>query len=124
MADLNTDVRYIKGIGETRAKSLNKLNIFTLRDLLHYFPRGYEDRTQLINICELQPDIPACFRATVMNTPRVNRIRKGLDITRVQVADPTARLNLVFFNQKFAADQLHYGEEYNFYGTLSGDYGG
>ena len=38
MADLNTDVRYIKGIGEQRAKALGKLGIATLRDLISYFP--------------------------------------------------------------------------------------
>ena len=45
MADLNTDIRYIKGIGETRAKALQKLGIATLGDLLSYFPRRWEDRT-------------------------------------------------------------------------------
>ena len=45
MADLQTDVRYIKGIGEARAKALSKLGITTLQDLIGYFPRRYEDRT-------------------------------------------------------------------------------
>ena len=47
MADLNTDVRYIKGIGEQRAKALGKLGIATLRDLISYFPRAYDDRSAL-----------------------------------------------------------------------------
>ena len=47
MADLNTDVRYIKGIGEQRAKALGKLGIATLQDLISYFPRAYDDRTAL-----------------------------------------------------------------------------
>ena len=45
MADLNTNVRYIKGIGETRAKALEKLGVRTLRDLIGFFPRRYEDRS-------------------------------------------------------------------------------
>ena len=44
MADLHTDVRYIKGIGETRAKALAKLGITTLQELIGYFPRRYEER--------------------------------------------------------------------------------
>ena len=48
MAELSTNVRYIKGIGETRAKALEKLGITTLRDLIGYFPRTYEDRTCLL----------------------------------------------------------------------------
>lgn len=45
MADLNTDVRYIKGIGEKKAQALNKLGVFSLYDLISYFPRKYEDRS-------------------------------------------------------------------------------
>ncbi|MFR3323238.1 MAG: hypothetical protein ACLTR8_01305 [Oscillospiraceae bacterium] len=52
-----------------RAKQLAQLNIFTLRDLICHFPRGYEDRTKLVPIEKLEPDVPACFRAMVMNTP-------------------------------------------------------
>lgn len=40
MADLGTNVRYIKGIGEARAAALEKLGITTLGDLIAYFPRG------------------------------------------------------------------------------------
>ena len=43
MAELNTDVRYIKGIGEKKAQALNKLGVFSLYDLISYFPRRYED---------------------------------------------------------------------------------
>ena len=42
----------------------------------------------------------------------------------MQVADHSGRLNLVFFNQKFTTEQLQYGREYIFYGTLTGDYMG
>ena len=55
MADLNTDVRYIKGIGEQRAKALGKLGIATLRDLISYFPRAYDDRSALRRIADLVP---------------------------------------------------------------------
>jgi ATP-dependent DNA helicase RecG len=57
-----------------------------------------------------------------MNHPRTSHIRKGLDLTKVQVADHTARLNLTFFNNKYAVEQLRYGEEFIFYGAVSGDF--
>ena len=122
MARLSDPITILKGVGPARAKQFANLNIFTLRDLICHFPRGYEDRTKLVAIEKLQPDVPACFRAMVMNSPRTSHIRKGLDITRVQVADSTARLNLTFFNNKFAAEQLQYGKEYIFYGAVSGDF--
>ena len=122
MAKLSDPVTILKGVGPTKAKQLAQLNIFTLRDLICHFPRGYEDRTKLVTIEKLQVDQPACFKAMVMNTPRTSHIRKGLDITKVQVADHTARLTLTFFNQKFTTEQLQYGKEYIFYGAVSGDF--
>ena len=48
--DLKNDVKYIKGVGPARAKSLNKLGIYTLKDLITYFPRDYEDRSIIKDI--------------------------------------------------------------------------
>ena len=122
VAKLTDPVTILKGVGPTKAKQLANLNLFTLRDLICHFPRGYEDRTRLTTIDKLEVDRPACFKAMVMNTPRTSHIRKGLDLTKVQVADHTARLNLTFFNRKFTADQLQYGKEYIFYGAVTGDF--
>ena len=122
MAKLSDPITILKGIGPAKAKQFANLNIETLQDLICHFPRGYEDRTQLVTIDKLEADRPACFKAMVMNTPRTNHIRKGLDITKVQVADHTARLTLTFFNNKYAAEGLRYGSEYIFYGAVSGDF--
>ena len=121
MARLSDPVTILKGVGPTKAKQLAALNIYTLEDLICHFPRGYEDRTRIVTIDKLQPDTPACFKAMVMNTPKTAHIRKGLDVTKVQVADFTGRLNLTFFNQKFTTDKLQYGKEYIFYGALTSD---
>jgi len=122
LAKLSDPITMLKGIGPAKARQFENLNIVTLRDLICHFPRGYEDRTQLVPIERLQPDVPACFRAMVMNTPRTSHIRKGLDLTRVQLADHSGRLNVTFFNNKYAAEQLQYGREYIFYGAVSGDF--
>ena len=122
MAKLTDPITILKGVGPTKAKQFNQLNIRTLEDLICHFPRGYEDRTKIVTIEKLQPDVPACFKAMVMSAPRTSHIRKGLDVTKVQVADYTARLTLTFFNQKFTTDKLQYGKEYIFYGAVSGDF--
>ncbi len=124
MAKLTDPISILRGIGPTKVKQFEQLNIRTLGDLICHFPRGYEDRTRLITVAELEVDTPACFKAMVAGSPRTHHIRKGLDLTRVQLADHTARLNVTFFNNKYAAESLQYGREYVFYGTLSGDYGG
>ena len=122
MAKLSDPITILKGVGPARAKQFANLNIFTLRDLICHFPRGYEDRTKLVPIEKLEVDTPACFKAMVMNTPRTSHIRKGLDLTKVQVADSTGRLNLTFFNNRYVSEQLQYGREYIFYGAVSGDF--
>ena len=122
MAKLSDPITILRGVGPTKAKQFAALNIFTLEDLICHFPRAYEDRTRLVTVSQLEVDTPACFKAMVMNSPRTSHIRKGLDLTKVQVADHTARLSLTFFNNKFAAEQLQYGKEYIFYGAVSGDF--
>ena len=119
--DLYAPVSALRGVSTVRAGLFGKLGVHTLYDLLTFFPRDYEDRTKLLDIAQLLPDEPACFEAMVVSSPRLSRIRKGLDITRLQVADATGRLTLVFFNRPYLADTLHYGESYRFYGTLNAD---
>ena len=120
MADLNTDVRYIKGIGEQRAKALGKLGIATLRDLISYFPRAYDDRTQLRRIADLVPGEAAGVAAMVASPPTVSHIRKGLDLVKLRAVDDTGELNVTFFNQAWLKNNLHQGETYVFYGRAEG----
>ncbi len=121
MADLQTDIRYIKGIGETRANSFAKLGITTLQDLLSYFPRGYEDRTLTRPIKDLMPGENACVKAMVAADPTVHRIRGGKMLVRARAVDRSGSLDLVFFNQEYRKNSLHCGETYIFYGKVEGN---
>ena len=102
-------------MGPTRAEQLAGLGIYTLYDLLSYFPRDYEDRTRLVAIADLAEQ-PACFEAMVVSQPRTAHIRKGMDLTKLKVADHTGQISITFFNQTYLADQLKYGASYIFYG--------
>jgi len=106
MADLNTDVRYIKGIGEQRAKALGKLGIATLRDLISYFPRAYDDRSALRRIADLVPGETAGVAAMVASPPTISHIRKGLDLVKLRAVDDTGTLDVTFFNQDEAVAGL------------------
>ena len=118
MADLNTDVRYIKGIGEKKAQALNKLGVFSLYDLISYFPRKYEDRSVYKPIALTADDETVCVCALVADTPRLTRIRRGLDIVKLRAVDESGVLDVTFFNQSYAKDNLHRGESYIFYGKI------
>lgn len=121
LADLQTDVRYIKGIGEQRAKSLAKLNIRSLRDLIAYFPRAYEDRTAAKPIRDLQPGETACVAAMVAAPPTLSRIRKGLELVKLRAVDDSGALDVTFFNQAWLKSSLKEGETYIFYGKAEGN---
>ncbi len=119
-------IRTIAGIGPKKAALFAKLGIETLGDLLHFYPRDYEDRTRITPIASLEVDQPACFIASVVTTPQTHRIpkpgQKTLEVTKFAVADHTGRLNLTFFNAAYSAGKLERGETYCFYGALTGDY--
>ena len=116
MPELSTSVRYIKGIGEQRAKSLEKLRIFTLRDLISYFPRDYEDRRTFRKIRDLEPGETACVTAMAAASPTLNRVRKGMELVKVRAVDETGALDVTFFNQTYMRDHIRAGEQYTFFG--------
>lgn len=120
MATLNTDIRYIKGVGEARAKSLAKLGITDLRSLLSYFPRAYDDRRAYKKIADLIPGENACVRAVIAGEPKLSRIRKGLDLVKLRAVDETGALELTYFNQSYLKNTFHTGDAYVFFGRAEG----
>ena len=91
-------IRTLPRIGPKRAELFARLGIETLGDLLHFYPRAYEDRTQLLPIASLEVDQPACFIASVVTTPQTHRIPKpgqrALEVTKLTVADRAAPSDL------------------------------
>ncbi len=120
MADMNTDVRYVKGVGESRAKALEKLGIRTLGDLLGYYPRRWEDRSRLFAIRDLPEGEYACCKAMIAQAPRGSRIPGGRTVVTVRAVDDGGVLDVTFFNQAYRQDNLHAGESYIFYGKVEG----
>ena len=115
---LSTPVTEFPGIGPARAKKLEKLGICTAGDLLRYFPRGYEDRRKSVSIIRALEGEPVCIQAMVAETPRLSRIRRGLDLVKVKAVDHSGVLNITYFNQAYLKDALRPGEEYIFFGKV------
>ena len=87
--DLNEDVKYVKGVGPNRVKLLNKIGIFTLKDLITYYPRGYEDRSKPKNICECANGEVALIEAVAVSRFIDTRISKGRTMQKLTVRDET-----------------------------------
>lgn len=123
MAELDMNVRSLKGIGEQRAKALANLDIHTLRDLLSHFPRAYEDRTRVSPIASLEDGQTACVRAMVAADPTLSRVRRGMELIKLRAVDDSGVLDITFFNQSYVRSQLKQGETYIFYGRVSREAG-
>lgn len=120
MAYLDTDVRYCKGIGERKALLLNKLGVFTVHDLVSYFPRKYEDRSQFKPIALTCDGETACIQGIVADTPRLVRIRRGMELVKFRVVDESASVDITYFNQPYLKDHIRRGQCLNFYGKIIG----
>lgn len=118
MVDLNKDIQYIKGVGPNRAKLLNKLGIFSLEDLITYYPRGYEDRSKPKFICECEDKQEALICAVVCNKI-VNVRLKGKTMQRITVRDETGVATITWFNQSYLKDKFIVGNQYKFFGRIS-----
>lgn len=113
---LKSDIKYVKGVGPTRAEAFYKLSVPSVGALLRYYPRAYEDWSQIVPIRDLQAGENACIRATVCHTPTKIRIPGGTLLFKTTVTDGAGLLNLTFFNNKYIQNQLKEGEEYLFFG--------
>ena len=116
MADFNTNIQYVKGVGEVRAKAMNKLGIFTLGDLISFFPRTYDDRRRIKKISELEIGETVCVSAMVASSPVLSHVRRGLDIVKFRVVDENGQLNITFFNQAYVKNSFQTGDSFIFYG--------
>ncbi len=116
--DLNTGIRYLKGVGEKRAEAFAKLGIFTVGDLLNFFPRDYEDRRKILDISELRAGDKACIRARISSPVRTRKIRRGFSLAEFRAVDESGGINIAFFNQKYSVDKLVPGKTYIFFGKV------
>ena len=119
LVDLNKDVKYIKGVGPNRATLLNKLGIFTLDDLITYYPRDYEDRSKPKKICDVANGEEVLVQGIVQSKLVESRIRKGLTLYRTKIADDTGFMEIVWYNQSYLKNQIKQGQVYNFFGKVS-----
>lgn len=120
--DRTTNIQYLKGVGEKRAKLLGKLGIFTVGDLLRYYPREYTDWSKVTSIAAAPFDEPCCVKATVDHKPKGAKVSKGMTIYKTVVTDGESLMNITIFNSKYTAEALEAGEEYLFYGKVGGNF--
>lgn len=114
---LTDSIFNIKNIGEQRLKLFNKLNIFTIKDLIEHLPRAYEDRSNIKPIDELIIDDLNVFIGTIKKEAEVLTINNKT-ITKLIIKDETGEVNLTWFNMPYLKKYFQVSQQYIFYGKL------
>lgn len=118
---LDTDIKYLKGVGERRAAMLSRLGVFDVNALVRLYPRVYEDWSRIKSINEAQIGEICCIKGIVGSPVRKNLIRKGLTLYKTEITDGSGIMGITIFNSRFAAEKLTAGDEFLFFGRVGGN---
>lgn len=121
MIEQSTNIKFLKGVGEKRAKMLEKLDIFTVGDLLRHYPRSYRKWSDYVEISETNIGDTCCIKAIAGKTPTGVKIRQGMTIFKTDATDGKNVIRITVFNNKYMAQSIEQGKEYYFYGKISGN---
>ncbi len=102
---LETEVKYLKGVGPKLAQVLSKLNIYTLSDLLFHLPRRYEDRRQFRKIAHARPGEAITVAGKLVTADNI-KVRNHMTITKAYIDDGSGVMELVWYNQPYMKDVL------------------
>ena len=121
--DLKKEIQFIKGVGPSRVKLLNKLGIHNLEDLITYYPRNYEDRSKPVNISELTNGEEALISAYPVGRLNEIRIRGNLTLCKLMVRDESGTCQITWYNQGYLKNFFKRNERYKFFGKVKVSYG-
>lgn len=115
-----TQVRYLKGVGPKMADILSKIGIETAEDLVYYFPREYEDRSDPVPVAKLEPGKESIIKVELVKLSAA-RTKRNFSIIKGKVKDATGAVNVVWFNQPFLTRVLKPGISLFISGKLERD---
>ncbi|NBI06873.1 ATP-dependent DNA helicase RecG [Senegalia massiliensis] len=120
---LDSSIQYLKGVGPKRAAKLNKLGIYTINDLIYYFPREYDDRRKMKKIKDLINKEKVTLEVTVSGSSITLRPRKNITITKIPIKDETGICYMVFFNKPYIDKIFKIGDKIKVNGRVDISYG-
>ncbi len=118
MSNFETDIRFLKGVGEKRAQHLYSLGIDTIGALLRYYPRGYEDFSNIKQLFDCFNEEKVCVKARIISAITEHKIRANMTLYKFKISDGTAYAQITIFNNKYLAARLHEAQEYLFAGKI------
>lgn len=118
MLNLDSNIQFIKGVGEKRAKLFNSLGIFCVDSLIHFYPRKYEDWSASKNLEAVKSGETVSIKATLITPVKEAMIRRGLTLFKCKFSDGENVISVTIFNNKYLAKSLHIYEDYYLYGKI------
>lgn len=112
-------IEQLKGLGKKRAELLNKLGVFSVGQLLNFYPRTYEDWSQITDISDVHNGDFVCISGELTSGVRSGYTKSGKFIAKVYVADETGACELVFFNNPYIRTMLKTDVKYRFLGKVT-----
>ena len=107
---INSPLTDVKGVGQELAKKFGTLKLHTVADLIDYYPRRYDDFSQIIKIANLRPG-NVTIQASIKQA-KGRYVRRGMHITEAVASDETGSVRLVWFNQPYRASSIKPNSEY------------
>lgn len=123
MSLYNMKIEKLSGIGTKRAELFNKLGVFSVGGLLNFYPRDYEDWSEITSISEVENGASVCIKATVYEAFHSGYTKTGKFITKTTVCDDSGVCELVFYNNRYIDKMLKQGVTYRFFGKASNVFG-
>ena len=118
MLNLDSNIQFIKGVGEKRAKLFNSLGIFCVVSLIHFYPRKYEDWSASKNLEAVKSGETVSIKATLITPVKEAMIRRGLTLFKCKFSDGENVISVTIFNNKYLAKSLRIYEDYYLYGKI------
>jgi len=115
---IDKPVRELRGVGEKKTQSLARLGIATVRDLIRFYPRAFQDRRVRRDTALLPDGEKAAVVVCVTAAPTIYRKSRTASVTRIRAADDSGSLTLVFFNQEYRAREYRRGDWLCVFGTV------
>ena len=106
------------GVGKAKAAAYASLGVFTIGDLLYFFPRAYENRGFTVPLSYAREDIKNAIIMTVATEPRVSLIRRGMSLLKFRAFDESGSCEITYFNQNYLKDKFHVGDTFRFWGKV------
>jgi ATP-dependent DNA helicase RecG len=114
--NVTTELSDLKGVGPSVANKLAVLGLHTLNDLVHYYPRRYEDYSSVTAISRLKPGTVTI--KAVIKQAKGRYVRRGMHITEAVASDQTGSVRIVWFNQPYRETGLKRDQEYYISGNF------